>query len=220
MISMATSSIQRDTITFTDDNFEVGVVIRSFLDGVYSSSMEDCTNYLKVNSTMYVIDFARKWECQVVLNMIELVVKLNLGGREGIKEFDFDSLDLFLLAVKLERYQLAGDCLRDRKSSHWGNDEVASLNDTSLSPNVRSDQQVTGWDDLDSIPEVSVFDLSASHYRDFLQVPPNIVWALMRANRLAKAHTNGQDFKDNLGDEFVKLMRLGCKCPCVLQQMS
>ena len=32
MISMATTTTQRDPITFTDENIEVGVVIRIFLD--------------------------------------------------------------------------------------------------------------------------------------------------------------------------------------------
>ena len=224
MMIMANSTTQRDPITFTNNAFEVGVVIRSFLDGVYSSSMEDCTHYLKANSTKYVIDFARKWECQGVLDMIELVVRLNIRGYKGIVTETFGLLELFLLAVKLERYELAGDCLRDREGERWSNDkndENDECNeDKSSLANVQSDQRVDGWTDLDSIPEFSVFDLTASNYEDFLEIPSNIVWALMRANQLAKLNTNGKDFKDNLGDGFVKLMRLGCKCPCVLQQIS
>jgi len=206
MLSIANSTIQRDPITFTDDKLEVGPVIRSFLDGVYSSSMEDCANRLKANTTKYVVDFARKWECQGVLNMIELVVRLNIRGLKDIKPVPFHLFDLFLLAIKLERYELAGDCLRDRDGQQWGINEGEEddhdendKRDNYLPANLQSDQRVDGWLHLQAGAGISVFDLSASHYEDFVEIPPNIVWALMRANRLAKINANGKDFEDNLG---------------------
>jgi len=188
--------MQRNPITFTDDKFEVGLVIRSFLDGVYSNSMEGCADRPNVSSTKFIVDFARKWECQGVWDMIEHVVRVNIRGYQSIDTSLCDSFDLFLLAVKLERYELAGECLRQPRVQFWdASDQPFPEYDPPLSPNVQSDQQVAGWEDLKPIPGISVFDLCSSCHLDFLEIPPNIVWALLRASYLAKINTNGKDFE-------------------------
>lgn len=210
MISMAASSTQRDPITFTDDKFEVGVVIRSFLDAIQNSRIDDCANTLVVNSSMYVVDFARKWECQGVLDMMERIITSQLRGYATRVEV-CDLLDLFLLATKLERYDLAGDCLRTELVTTRDDQGSVHLCDSSLSPNRQSEQPVEGLQTFGSIQGASVFDLGASCYLDFLQFQPSVVWALLRSNHHAKNNTNGKKFEQNLGDEFVKLRRVARK---------
>ena len=216
---MATSSTQRDAITFDNDDFEVGVVIRLFLDAIYTGSMEDCADSLRVNSTMHVVDFARKWECQGVLDMIGRIVKNDLNRYIGYRASDnvdgsekFDLLDLFLLAVKLELHEVAGDCLRQRPGTEWGSCDTSAEPDRStLEPNTLSEQPVESLKSLDSIAGFSVFTLAASPYAYFLKLQPNIVWALLRSSHLAMNNINGKAYEERFADEFVRIMRLACK---------
>jgi hypothetical protein len=99
---MATTTAKRDHITFTDEKIEVGVVIRVFLDTIYTWVL-DVGDRTTSNSNLYLIDFAIKWECQPILDMVERNVKLEL-----IPNAKADMFDLFLMAIKMSKYELAG----------------------------------------------------------------------------------------------------------------
>jgi hypothetical protein len=210
MISMATSTTQQNPVTFTDDKFEVGIVIRLFLDAVYTGVVDDFANTDNVNSTMYVIDFARTWECQWLLNAVERCVDFNLSKLDETECPDYDNFDLFRIAVKLERYELAGACIRAKSGLVW-NDEIKTLSSDTLSPNFTSAQPVRALSDLQPIEGASVFDLSAGPCTILLELPPNVAWALLRSNHIANTKDNGNSIEGNHADEFVKIMRLACE---------
>jgi len=209
MISLAPASTHRNPIAFPDESFEVGIVVRAFLDAIYTGAIDDCTYRDNINVTMYLVDFARKWECQMLIDSIERVVKFDVHVLGGQPCANCDEVDLFLLAVKLNRYELAGRCLRTEPATVW-NEEVRFLPADSLSPNLQSDEPVTALSKMHPIEGVDIFDLSAGSYSLFLELSPNIVWILLRSTYLAKKSENGKSFRINLGDEFVKLTRVAC----------
>lgn len=212
MIAMATTNNQRDPITFTDIQVEVGVVVRLFLDAIYTRAIEGVGLSEYTNSTIHLIDFARKWECQEILDMIERDIRFNISADDRR-----DLFDQFLLAIKMEKYELAGHCLRCDPPMIWNNDPVDGSGEwDGLVLYAKSDQTVKAFQNLDPIAESSVFDLTASAYSNFLSLPPNIVWTLLRSSHLARIDAGGDTYECKLGNEFVKLMRLGCEYQIII----
>lgn len=203
MISMATTTTQRDPITFTDENIEVGVVIRIFLDTTRTWVL-DVEDRATANSNLHLIDFAIKWECQPILDTVERNLKLELAPHANSAMFD-----LFLMSIKISKYELAGQCLK--RISLWKAEDTSFEMHDRLSRDFASDHSlplVKG----ESIDGASVFDLSASDTQTFLSIPPIIVCVLLRASRLAREDIRGNiPFNDKLGDHFVKIMREACK---------
>jgi len=70
MVSMATSSSQRDPITFPDKKMETGVVLRRFLDAIHTGAVEGIGFSEYTLTIKRLIRFARKWECPEVVAMI------------------------------------------------------------------------------------------------------------------------------------------------------
>jgi hypothetical protein len=63
MISVATTPTQRDPITFTDKELESGIVIRLFLDYIYTGQIKGIGHQDETNTILVLIEFAKKWEC-------------------------------------------------------------------------------------------------------------------------------------------------------------
>lgn len=191
---MATSSTQRNPIIFTDEIFEVGRVIRLFLDAIYDGSIEGINDDAQIIIILGLIKFAEKWECQTIFDMFDQRIRLSLLGSEDV----LDSLDQFLIAVEMKRFELAGRMLRIRPSQQW---------------DVPKAQSSTGFKRGNVIGDHSVFDLSATSFPFYVSVEPEIAWALLRSSLVAKEDTTSGHYEDKLGDEFVRLMRTKCECP-------
>jgi hypothetical protein len=202
-MSMATTTTQRDSVQFTDEKIEVGIIIRVFLDAIYNRTLDEVGREGQANLYLGLIDFAKKWETQVIMSMIEVQVELHIRRPEG-----YDLFDLFLLTVKIQSFELAAECLR--LSASWS--DVASTASTDdLAINYQSDEPLPNV--LEPIPGASVFDLSASEQESFLSLPPTIVLVLLRASRLAKEKSQDQrPYETRFGDEFLEIMRKACKC--------
>lgn len=192
MISMATISSQRDAITFTDKTMETGIVLRMFLDAIYTDTVDgvgesDYTEWIK-----NLIRFAKKWDCPQILTMVGQGIQLNLEvGQE-------DLFDQFFLAIELDDYELAAACLRYRPVMNWD-----GMND-------KADQEIRSFTEIGSLSQ-NVFEISATPYVSYCRVEPEIAWALLRSANVANLTQNGKHFEENYGDEFLKLMRIQCE---------
>jgi hypothetical protein len=193
MISMATSTAQRDHITFTDETMETARVIKMFLDAIYKGSVDGVGDTHRTAKISKLIVFARKWECEAVLHMIDREIRANVTSSRR------DLLDQFEMAVQMEQYELAGDCLKYRPGMKWGNTEPGD---------IELGNQAKSAGELQELGGVSVFDLAAMSHQSFVALDPSVAWALLRSTRLAQKTQNGEEFEENLGDEFVKLMRI------------
>ena len=183
MISMATTTTQRDPITFTDENIEVGVVIRIFLDTIHTWVL-DVGDRATANSNLHLIDFAIKWECQPILDMVERDLKLELAPDANSAMFD-----LFLMSIKISKYELAGQCLK--RISLWKAEDTSFEMHDRLSRDFASDHSlplVKG----ESIDGASVFDLSASDTQTFLSIPPIIVCVFTTSLKACPGGYKGQ----------------------------
>jgi hypothetical protein len=155
--------------------------------------MKDVGECDQARVALYLIDFARKWECQPILEMIERGIACNI--REPTRG---DLFEQFLLAFDLGKYELAADCLRYQPAMNWVLSEPSAADTRALS-------------DLPALGGHNVFDLSASHYSIFTDVPSEAVWALLRSWNIAKNTSSEEAFETVLGDEFLKIMRMARK---------
>jgi len=69
MISMAMSSTQKDPIVLTDQWVECSQVVKTALDMIYTSKLNEIgqENY---NIYLYVVDFAQKWDIGMISTLM------------------------------------------------------------------------------------------------------------------------------------------------------
>lgn len=201
MIQVATSTTQKDPITFTDEEMENEDTIEAFLDVIYTWSIENLGNSDYTSLHLNLISFARKWECQTILEMVERGIEIDVAG--GAK---CDVFEHFLLAISFGKYELAAECLRDRPGMKWSQQPWVIR-----SPLSSTTEEQRSMCQMGPIGGHSVFDLSASAYESFADIPLEVIWALLRSWNLARSSTDNKPFETKLGDEFVKIMRTACE---------
>jgi hypothetical protein len=103
MISMANSNAQRDPIVLTDDRLENSQVIEKVLDIIYNLDIGEQKTDRDMFLLRYVIDFAKKWEMETVLKMIQK----EMWRRIDSKSETPDSFYHFLIALALGDHKLA-----------------------------------------------------------------------------------------------------------------
>ena len=69
MISMAQSSPQRDPIIFTDEYVECSRIVKMALDIIYTLKVDEFGESL-ARSYMYVVDFGKKWDIDLLPSVI------------------------------------------------------------------------------------------------------------------------------------------------------
>ena len=191
MISLATTPTQRDPITFPDKIAGDGKVVRLFLDYIYSGHVEGIGDRDETNTILALIEFAKKWACPTIFDTIEQRIKLNTG------KVGYDQFEHFLMAVCMDKYELAGELLRLRPAPKWGS--------------ASTEQAVTNFDDIGPVSGSSIFDLTAIDYDSFQALRAEVAWALLRSLHVARENPDSDDFEKTLGDEFVRLMRIQCE---------
>jgi len=212
MISMAQSATQRDPIVLTGEWVESSRIVKMALDIIYTLEMEDIDE-TSARTYMFVVDFAKKWDIDLISKVIRKAIQATL------KVKGCAALELLLLSSRLNDNSLATLAF----AAH-GENWPADVTDTS-GPGPNTD--TAGLDEnsprllplcyqsehLPSFPggERSFggvpFDLGASWHQDFLQIPPTIVWIILKSQHLA-AHD-----KTPAKDHFKRLMDNACKHP-------
>jgi hypothetical protein len=199
---MATTTTQRDPITFTDGQMENEKAITAFLDVIYTWSIKDVGHEDSVGN-IHLIEFARKWECQPIIEMISRDITYNIKRpKPG------DIYEQFLLAIGMDNYELAADCLRYRPIMPWSGEPSANPPDP---VSLHSRQPSVAFLALEPLEGHNVFDMSASNFACFTELPLDVVWALLRSWNIAKSANIEGKFETMFGDEFVKIMRTACE---------
>ena len=188
MISLANTPTQRDPITFTDKEVESGIVIRLFLDYIYTGQIKGIGHQDETNTILVLIEFAKKWECPTIFDTIEQKIRLNIG------KVEYGQFEHFLMAVYMKNYELAGELLRIHPAPKW---EPAE-----------SEQAVTNLDNIAPVSGFSVFDITTIDFNSYQALDAEVAWALLRSLHVGRENLDSDDFEKTLGDEFVRLMRI------------
>jgi hypothetical protein len=212
MISMAQSSTQRDPIVFTGEWVESSRIVKMALDIIYTLEMEDLDE-TSARTYMYVVDFAKKWDIDLISNVIGKAV------RRALKVKGCASLELLLLSLKLNNNDLASLSFA-ADGQEWPEDAEDGSEPGPHTDSAGLDRQSSTRLPLnyqsECFPcfpggEISfggpTLDLGASWHQDFLQIPPTIVWIILKSQHLA-AHD-----KTPAKDHFKRLMDNACKHP-------
>lgn len=216
MIAMAQSSSQRDPIVFTDKWVECSRVVKSALDIIYSSVVGEITED-NINSHLYVLDFARKWDITIIPILMGNYVRLAVT-KNGCLAFE-----LLIVSLKMKDNDLATIAFGATDREEWNQEqdfypaptESTELDDDSMTvlpPNYES-APYPEYDCLEDSHGGDIFDLGASSLQWFLRLPPTVVWIILRSQHLVS-----KDHKDlrpqKVAKYFGDLMNTICKfCP-------
>lgn len=111
MITMASSTAQRDPITLTDDRLENSKVVKRVLDIVYNLDIGKQKTDQDMYLLRYVIDFAKKWEMEIVIKTIQREMWRRIDSKSG----NPDLFRHFLIALALGDTKLATSCYKSSK---------------------------------------------------------------------------------------------------------
>ena len=100
---MASSTAQRNPITLTDERLENSLVIKKILDIIYNLDIGKLKKDQDMFVLRYVIDFAKKWEMEIVIKTIEKEMWRRVDSRSE-KPHLFRH---FLIALALGDHKLA-----------------------------------------------------------------------------------------------------------------
>jgi hypothetical protein len=209
---MAGLNDQRDIIHLTDPHIECSKIVEKVLDIIYTWKVDDAFDDLP-RLGPFVVDFAKKYEMDVVMALIKQRVLAKLAhcdsGERG------NPMAQFLTAIKLEDYELAGTCIRANDEWSWGTRE-GDKPEPQIPlppPNYLSERPAPGFQSrkLGSVEGGPVFDLSACSYVVFLSLPPTVVWAMLRARRIAQTEMGFEESRNQFAREFITLMNEACK---------
>jgi hypothetical protein len=161
-------------LELTDEVLEHSVVAGPLLEVIYNFEVPPLN---EVTQILYLIDLADKWDVPIVHKVIKKNLESSWYASSG------RNFDLFLIAVKLKEYGIASEFIH--------RDEVRSLKTNCYywdrypySYNNFPPVQVYGkrcdgrWND-ETITQL--YNIAFCCYRDFIQIPPHVAWALQRA---------------------------------------
>ena len=233
MISLANSSSQRDPVNLTDPLMENSDVVLQVLDIIYTLGISADTIEDDVDLVKYAIDFARKWEMTMVIDIIHKELSRIIDSKTGTSSH----FEHFLVALHLGDNDLAADMyagcgdeewegsaddgielplIRDCWSSSDGstpglsdNDDKAHeedkhyLSDKRSADLFRKDGHVTslGGD---------IFNMGRIPYGAFLQIPPTVVWIILRAQEIATLMPEEGQAKEHV----QALLNRACESMC------
>jgi hypothetical protein len=189
MISLASSTSQRDPIRFTDAKLEDGAILESALDIMYTLDFDFDSNKCDVDGIRLVIDFAKKWEVSVIPDFIRRNLARDVY-RKGGPKFSFDK---FLIAFHLGDNELVADYY------HIEAEEAKAT-----PPQAAGTPHASLWHDwnpayyLSDTPKATLtrkhpllnvigdgaFNLGSMPHQNFLCIPPTVVWIILRTQEL------------------------------------
>ena len=215
---MAQSSLQRDPIIFTDEYVECSdeyvecsQIVKMALDIIYTLEV-DYLDEQSARSYMYVVDFGKKWDIDLVKSAIGRAIRASLKDDFG----NGAVLELMLLAWKINDNGLASLAFALNPPEWHSTKADTSYNlpmdrtsvyaegEAKLRPSYQSEDIVPFASGSQSFGGAA-FDLGASYHQHFLQNPPTIVWIILRSQHLA-AHD-----KKKAEDHFKRLMDNACE---------
>lgn len=222
MISMATTTSQRDPIVLTDPNVEHSLVVKEVLDIIYSLEVHALTAWESSNLYLYVVDFATKWE----MNMVT-----GLFGRELMRYIEVEkeawrSFGFLLLALRLGDNSLAAKCCNEMDRVEWCQAQPTSSpedegdnqeyfaekwefeEDDGLPINYLNDRpshQLTKNNPLAATLGGNLLDIRVMAYDDFLRLPPTVAWIILHASI---GHEPGSGSIEN---KVKQLLDLACE---------
>jgi len=208
MISLAQSRKQRDAIVLTDQWMECSRVVKRALGIIWTLEVGALDSY-NTNTLLYVLDFAEKWD-------IPMIPKLMIKEiRRWLKLSQCPAFDLLQLSLKLKSNELSAEVIGTKLRQSWQANrkytalsQPASLDralDVVLLPNYRS-EIIPSYHDPGHPSDGDTFDFGIMPHSFFLQLPPTVVWAMLRAQHLSKHDAVAMQ------DHFEALMDLVCEC--------
>jgi len=208
---MAQSSPQRDPIVFTDEFVECSRIVKMALDIIYTLEM-NLIDERSARSYMYVVDFGKKWDIDLLSSVISKAIR---AAMKDCPE-DAEPLEYMLLAWKMGDNSLASLAFSENsyewipRQAKYSADlllektSVDGRGESTLPLNFQSEQIAPFAGGFQSFGGPT-FDLGASCHQQFLQIPPTIVWIILKSQHLA-AHD-----KDKAEDHFKRLMDNACE---------
>jgi hypothetical protein len=206
MISMSTSSAQRDPIVFTGEIIEHSWIVEALLGVLYHSDMSFLTDGIR---THILIELVEKWDFVHVKDLIHGGIARHVSdGKQSVTE-------RFELSLQLKDPHLAAPFIRDYNHKVWGGtpapdpgpaglpflrDNVRQTYETPA-PGLKSHRTVSGG---------QIFDLGTWRYETFLKLPPTTVWALLRATVVGTSEPAEIDY-GSVAREFERLLTLACE---------
>jgi hypothetical protein len=222
MISMATTTAQRDPIIFTDTDVEHSLVVKETLDIIYNLEVDPYDMYYYSNLYLYVIDFARKWEMSMITDFMgKEMLRCIEGGKEPQRSFYY-----LQLALRLGDNCLAAKCCDKMKHGAWqprqpehtqqdqSDDEEYSADEwefdeeDGLPKHYSSDNpahKLTRNNRIAATSGGDHLDLGAMPYSNFLTLPPTVVWIILHAKT---KHKLGQG---SMEKNVKQLLDLACE---------
>jgi len=190
MIALAKSSSQRDPIHLTDTTFEREEIIERALDIIYSLDFDFDSGKYDLEVALSVIEFAKKWEIALITDFIRKDLERDLNSKDGPNFF----FDHFLIALSLERHDLAAAYLKIVGKSGWldantdkSNDLVDWVKFDFKTERFLSDTPKAALSQKHPLLDIAIDRKSILGYiphDHFLCIPPTVVWIILRAQGL------------------------------------
>jgi hypothetical protein len=210
MISMASSSSQRDPIVLTGEYIECSRVVYRALNIIYFVGVDDFEDW-DTNTWSFVIDFAKKWDISMIRSLIVQELRYIALQPDKYKNVAWD---LLVLSLKLGKSFLASQFFEWKDESNWS-DAVYRSDGISLGDGWTEKvpfSAVVDRKDPSDLPDFQescqggAFDLGAGSYPHFLRLPPTVVWIILRAQHLA---TQGD--QPPASETYKRLLVQACK---------
>jgi len=206
MLSMPSSTAQRDAIHLSDEMLEYSWVLEALLGVVYSLDMKFVEGIVRAS---LVLDLAEKWDFLHVRPLIsgKVLQSTFIADNPLADEFEL-SLKLrdpkLASAVLLEHFDIcwAGPSEEQEDSSPFSSSDVQRRYDE-CSPNLNNAFQ------YGSIGE-RLFDLGTWGYDRFLRTPPTAIWSLLHAMHVGTTQKAKYDV-NKVSKEFERVLTLACE---------
>ena len=210
MISLANSSSQRDPINLTDPLMENSDVVLQVLDIVYTLGISAETIEDDVDLVKYAIDFARKWEMTMVIDIVHKELSRIIDSKTGTSSH----FEHFLVALHLGDNDFAAEMYAGCEDEEWeggagdGLDKAHEEDKHYLSDKRSAD--LFRKDGLVISLGGDIFNMGRMPYGAFLQIPPTVVWIILRAQEIAALMPEEGAAKENV----QVLLNRACESLC------
>jgi len=204
MIALASSNIQRDPIHLSDITLENSKVVEKALDIIYTYHYDVSLIKSEVNLIKFVIDFAKKWEITMITDIISRGLSSEI--KHDLDDGNGQHFEQFLVALHSGDNKLAARACR-LASYHemWAAENEEQMlarkademrESETIGTHYLSDVEAKGLsgDDLSlACKEGACFNFGAMPYKEFLEVPPTMVWIILRSAILKLERGNDTD---------------------------
>jgi len=201
------SDPKRAPIELSDPMLEHSWALEPLLDIVYTM---DTSLIDELRRTYLVLDLADKWEFVQARALIHAAVSTRvLTKARSIKA-------TLSLCIRLKDPKLVAACIRAYRNETWSvphptkPDPDLDLLFSKDSIRQNYDERAPNLANFASLKGAKVLDLGTWRYTSFLQIPPTIVWAMLRATHLGATKMAIIDHEKVL-HELEKLLILACE---------